>query len=327
MNKKYSSGVLLISLDFELLWGVLDSRGSEYFPNIKAVHDVLPKMLDLFEKYEVKVTWATVGALFCKNFEDFRSIKPSIQPSYINSEFNPYNKEGFLEQLDNDLLFAPCLVEQIKQSKHQELASHTFSHYYALEAGQSLEQFDADLKASVSLAKTNGLVLNSLVFPRNQFNEDYLDVCKTNGFIAYRGNPQNWAYRAETYQGRNIFKRIFRLIDSYMPLSGSLSQVAEVNEAGLVNLPASLFFRPYSKKLRLLEKIKILRYKFSMTQAAKNNKIFHLWWHPHNFSCNTEENLGQIELLLKHQKYLEKKYKFRSVSMVDYAKEVLTSEK
>jgi peptidoglycan/xylan/chitin deacetylase (PgdA/CDA1 family) len=61
-------GIFTISLDFELHWGVFDKRDRQareacYKNTLRAV----PQMLELFAKYDVHVTWATVGSLFAAN--------------------------------------------------------------------------------------------------------------------------------------------------------------------------------------------------------------------------------------------------------------------
>jgi len=65
--------------------------------------------------------------------------------------------------------FADKLVTLIDKSKNQELATHTFSHYYCLEEGQTKESFYADLEAAKKIAKEKNISLKSLVFPRNQY--------------------------------------------------------------------------------------------------------------------------------------------------------------
>ena len=61
-------GTLVISLDFELIWGIFDHADivnkKDYFDNTLKV---IPKILDCFEKNGVKATWATVGMLFNEN--------------------------------------------------------------------------------------------------------------------------------------------------------------------------------------------------------------------------------------------------------------------
>ena len=55
-------GILTISLDFELYWGLIDQLQIEdYESNLKNVHKVIPKLLNLFSKNSINATWATVG--------------------------------------------------------------------------------------------------------------------------------------------------------------------------------------------------------------------------------------------------------------------------
>ena len=54
-----------------------------------------------------------------------------------------------------------------------------------------------------------------------------------------------------------------------------------------------------------------------MKHAAKNGLLYHLWWHPHNFGANTEENFKTLEEILKYYEFLNKKYGFESKTMKD----------
>ncbi|MFT5592923.1 MAG: hypothetical protein ACI8SR_001289 [Oceanicoccus sp.] len=325
MNKETSHFV--ISLDFELLWGVLDSRGEEYFESIEKVHIVIPKILKLFEKYQINCTWATVGAVMANDYDEFVKGGAVLQPSYINKTLSPYSSLAKLKLLNRKLLFGPDLVKQILESKGQELASHTYAHYYCLESGQTLDEFSSDLKAWRYMAEKyiDDKQGYSLVFPRNQFDSDSVKVCRDNGFKSYRGNPKHWAYTPSSRTTFDLHKRIFRLIDSYIPLSGSLGNKASLNtETGLINIPASLFFRPYNPTLKFFEKLKVWRFKYSLKKSAQSGEVFHLWWHPHNFSRNTEENLAQLEELFLYYKELRKKYGIQSANMHDIAELVIS---
>lgn len=316
--KAINTSALVLSLDFELFWGVYESRGPEYYPAIENVFKVVPKLLDLFNKYEVACTWATVGALLLKDVEAFESYQPRRLPRYVNNSLNPYGSVENIASLNKKLLFAPDLVRKIIETPGQEVGAHTFSHYYTLEPGASVQDFRSDLEANLHAAKIHGLDLKSFVFPRNQFNSDYLEACSSSGFLAYRGNPEHWAYKVVADSKINVLKRAFRLLDAYFPLSGHLTHSMKLRrESGIYNVPATLFFRAYSKKFKLIEYLKVRRLKFSMTIAAKKGRLCHIWWHPHNFSSNIDNNLSQIEDLLKHFKFLEKKYNMKSMSMYE----------
>lgn len=60
-------GKFVISLDFELMWGVRDKKSKElYGEQILGVHQVIPKLLEIFTIYGVEATFSTVGFLFLK---------------------------------------------------------------------------------------------------------------------------------------------------------------------------------------------------------------------------------------------------------------------
>ena len=162
-------GKFVISLDFELLWGVRDKKTIEqYGENIRNVHQVIPKLLALFQKYEVKATFSTVGFLFFENKAELKQAIPSTLPDYENKNLSPYNGHFDLvgNSYEEDLYhFAPQLVKQIKMYPEQEIGTHTFSHYYCLEKAQTTEAFKADLQAAIKVATKNGTELKSLVFP------------------------------------------------------------------------------------------------------------------------------------------------------------------
>ncbi len=314
----------VISLDFELLWGVMDSRGDEYHQQIRNVHRVIPELLSLFREFDIACTWATVGALCTETKADFDQVKPNLTPSYDNDTFNPYLAIDRLFGLDKELICAPNLVEKIVNEPKQELASHTFCHYYCLEKGQSLDEFKMDLQSNTVIAKRYDVSFKSLVFPRNQFNSDYLLACKASGLTSYRGNPEHKAYKAGSKGENKLPRRAYRLLDAYIPLSGTLRQKPTIDKvSGMVNVPASLFLRPWSRKLSLLEPIRLWRIKWSMTKTAKKGGIFHLWWHPHNFGTNSERNIDFLKKILIHYKLLNENYEFESLTMEGVALRVV----
>jgi hypothetical protein len=188
-----------------------------------------------------------------------------------------------------------------------------------LEEGQTAEEFDADIKAAKKIAQANGITLNSMVFPRNQVNEDYLDLLVDNGIHVYRGNPISWIYKPRKFAAELPFIRLCRLLDTYLPISGYNTHIITKEEGLPVNIPASRFLKPYNKNLAWLEKLKLKRIINEMTRAAKQNEMYHLWWHPHNFGINTRENMANLAVILNHYQTLNKKYGFKNCTMTEAA--------
>jgi peptidoglycan/xylan/chitin deacetylase (PgdA/CDA1 family) len=316
------NGNFIISLDFEIYWGVWDVvEFNKYKNNLLGVRQVIPRLLNVFNKYEINATFATVGFLFFKNRQELEEGLPIEKPSYTNPKISPYDNH-FIEvgkdESDDPFHFAPSLIELIRTSG-QEIACHTFCHYYCLETGQTVEAFAEDLKAAKKIAEKRGIELKSLVFPRNQFNEKYLQVCKDEGFTSFRGNETSWIYHAHVHERETMIRRVSRWLDAYVNLTGHHCFVIEKDKGLPINIPASRFLRPYSKKFSLLDWIKLNRIKSGMTHAAKNGLNYHLWWHPHNFGINLEKNISFLEKILLHYKVLSGKYDFHSRSMKQVA--------
>ena len=298
-----------------------------YKANLDGTPKAIEKMLELFKKYDIHTTWATVGYLFCKDIQDAKKSYPDILPTYTDDEINLYSYIEENPNLKNEYHFAPKSIELIASYQNQEVATHTFSHYYCLEEGQDKKAFYSDLIASKEKAKEMGINLTSLVFPRNQYNEDYLEVIKQANITSYRGNERGWMYDASSEEEKKTpTKRLLRILDSYINLSGEHTyKLEDIAKQTPYNIPASRFLRPYSSKLSFLDTLRLKRIKESMTYAAKNSELFHLWWHPHNFGTFTQENLNFLENILKHYKQLEAEYGFETLTMSEVSQRIIHS--
>jgi Polysaccharide deacetylase. len=341
------AGIFTVSLDFELHWGgfekwplkVLDFKSqsraaggylqaekhdyANYFLNTR---QVIPEMLTLFAAYEVHATWATVGMLFHPTKAQLLQYAPDLKPDYTEKKLSAYNyveNHGIGEDEDSDPFhFAPSLIRKIVETPDQELASHSFAHYYCNEPGQNLEQFRADLKAAQRSALLFGRELKSLVFPRNQFNDEYLKVCFEEGVTAVRSNPLDWFWHIQSTQSESLWKRANRGLDAYLPIGKrttypitSISRHANLP----ICLPASRLLRPHNPRHRVLNQLRIRRICNEMTSAARYDHMYHLWWHPHNFGAFPEESLKELQFLLEHYSRLCKKFKMISKSMNEVA--------
>lgn len=323
-------GKFVISLDFEIYWGVHDAVPlSSYKENLLGVRKVIPALLQLFQKYNINATFATVGFLFFENKDQLLGNLPGQKPQYENRKLSPYSSEIYNvgdSESDDPLRLALSLIQQIKNAG-QEIGSHTFSHYYCLEKGQTISAFKEDLKSAKSIAEQNGIDLKSIIFPRDQYRTEYLEACKDEGFITFRGNERSKLFSSQTYGASMKFRRPFRLLDSYFNLSGhNCYSKEEMTKDVMINIPSSRFLRPYSKKLAFLENRKLKRITDSMTYAAKNKLAFHLWWHPHNFGINFPENFALLEKILLHYQHLNRKSNFKSINMRDLAEELKIGE-
>ena len=312
------TGVFVISLDFEIHWGVSDHHTIEsYKENLRNVPAIVRRTLHLFKQNGIHATWATVGMLFCHTKEElFSYVKPEHRPDYKRKEISNYLVAEQAGQNENDdpYHYAPTLISEIRNTPGQEIATHTFSHYYCLEAGQSPDAFAHDLEAALAVAKKDNIVLKGIVFPANQFEPAHIEKCKAAGLIYYRGNYPSWMYQLKAKSQEGLWKRFCRLMDFYFPVNGS-RYVEPDQDNGMINIPSSCFLRPYSRKLSFMEGLRLSRMKKEMTAAAKKKKLYHLWWHPHNFGSNMEKNFAILTALLSHYQVLKNKYAMKSLTM------------
>ena len=325
-------GQFIISLDFEKFWGVFDSKSLDtYAENLNAVNSVVEKLLTLADSYNVKLTFATVGFLFHESKEALESDIPKLQPKYKDARHSPYS---LISEIPNDansssVYFALDTIKKIKANGNHEISTHTYCHYYCLEDGQSADHFAEDLDMAIEMGNKLDIPIRSIVFPRNQVNQAHLEICKDKGILAYRGNEKHTIYQPKPYKkSKKPLHRIMRIADAYFNITGrNVYNLSELTSGTIVNLASSYFLRPYTSKLSFLESFKRRRIKNGMTKAAKTNRLFHLWFHPHNFGKDIEKNLDNFETILKTYQELKDIYGFESSTMTSLAEELINIDK
>jgi hypothetical protein len=262
-----------------------------------------------------------VGFLFAASRKELDRFRPTVLPSYTDPSLDPFAEPTGSGEQDDPLHYAASLIEQIRQSPNQEIATHTFSHYYCLEPGQTVASFKADLRSAVAIAADRGIRLSSIVLPRNQVNPAYAGALLEAGITCYRGSELGWMYRSLPRSQRFAAQRAARLVDSYFGFPGrQIVNWAEVPEAdGLCNVRGSRFLRPYQPKLGALERLRLKRITSEMSMAAENHGIYHLWLHPHNLGINIDGNLEFFEEILQAFALCRKRRGMRSLSMQSVA--------
>ena len=317
-------GALVISLDFELLWGVRDKRTiADYGANILGVRQVVPALLDLFAERNIACTWATVGLLFFETSTEMLAALPARKPRYASAKISSYHYLGEVgaDEARDPYHYGLSLIRRILAYPAQEIGTHTFSHFYCLEEGGDTAAFRADLAAARAAADGLGVKLASIVFPRNQVGPAHLAVCREFGLRAFRGNERVWFHRARRDSEQTLLMRGCRLADSYVPIGGPHDHEPEVVE-GMVEVPASRFLRPAGQSA-VMERQRLRRITSAMETAARRRRLFHLWWHPHNFGVDTQRNLAFLRDILDHFRTLQDRYGMRSMTMAAVADEVL----
>ena len=247
----------VFSLDLELFWGVRDHKSrQQYGRNILGVRQAVPAILQLFARHEIACTWAVVGMLFAKNKnkKDLLAHLPQDRPKYSNPQLDPYSA---IAEIGNDEKSDPwhygrSLIDLIRQVNGQEVGTHTFGHFNCLEAGATPQAFDADLESALEIMARDGIAPRSIVFPRNQHDDSYLDKCAGRNINVFRGNEKSWLYKSAAKGRHTKLQRALRLADAYLDISGANSHLAhrQLNSL-MVDIPSSRFCGPGMRRCLL----------------------------------------------------------------------------
>jgi len=308
------AGNFVISLDYELMWGVRDHATREsYGPNVLGGRQAVPAMLDLFQRRNIRATWATVGALLCESKDELlaRAERAGLEGRAI-----PRLEEIGPDERGDPYHYGASLARLIMSCPGQEIGTHTFSHRCALEPGVTLEEFSTDVAAAVTQLREWGIKCKSIVFPRNQYSERALEACRLHGLSHYRGNEAKWYYAPAPGNKQTKVRRLCRLADSYVDLSGAnVSRPASADSDRLINVASSRFLRPYSRRLVPLDGVRLRRITNAMEKAATTGGTFHLWWHPENFGKYLSENMAVLTKVLDRFQSLKDEFGMHSRAM------------
>lgn len=262
------AGAVTISIDLELAWGNWDNLTSAQARHVEqAERPVVRRLLQLFDRYEVPVTWAFVAALLDRSAARAR----------------PGGEH---------LWYAPDLIDAIASARvRHELGSHGGRHKYfdALTEAQAEE----DIAYARAIHDAQGLPLRSFVFPRNRVAKTQL--LSRHGVCVYRGMDHAWHQRVR--QRSVVLGRAANLLDKVLPLPPE-TVLPEAQDT-LVNVPGSTLFlgrhgiRSLARPATMVRKLEE-----GVARAARHRRVFHLWFHPSNFWHDTERQFATFEAFL-----------------------------
>ncbi len=190
--------VCLISADFEMAWASRYTKNTKE-PLKKAINDGLrtrenvPKILDLADKYNIPITWATVGHLLLEECHVEDGLKHPDIPrlNYFENEFWKFDKGDWFDYdpcsnfRQDPAWYAPDLIDDItsRKTKH-EIGCHTFSHIDCRDVVGDQEVFCKEIEKCIILAKEKNIDLKSFVHPGHTIG--HLDQLVKYGFTSIR---------------------------------------------------------------------------------------------------------------------------------------------
>lgn len=277
LPKPYRSA-LVISADFELGWAWRYARGI-IDPLIEArnaaqqTRSNLPDLLELFDRYNVPVTWATVGHLFLDHCEciNGKAHPDLLRPPYFENEYwnfqagDWYDADPCSTQEKAPDWYAPDLINSIRQARpDHEIACHTFSHIDCSENNCPPELLESELAECCRVALKQGITLKSIVFPGCKFGN--FGVLQKMGFKAYR-----W---------HNNFEL----------------GIPQLDTSGLWRIPGGVF---WEKPDNWSPAAWISATRLCIDRAIETKTLMHFWFHP---SCAKINILQTFPNLLEYVK-------------------------
>ncbi len=304
MNK----GIFTISIDYEFAWGIADQNLSNKKELIKKEVEIIQRLIRVFEKYNIPATWAIVSHLLKRGLDNYpKPLNYKKKIDWFKQYPNKEKEQNILWYDSENLIF------KIKNSAvHHQIASHSYAHIIYGEKGVNPKAIQYDLKKAQHIHKQNNLDFDTFIFPRNKVA--FLDELKKMGIKIYRGNSKRyWNYLP------NPFNRAFHLIDYFLPFSFTILPIKEKN--GLINIPDSMLLISRCGLRKIIPSFCInKKAQNGLIKASSKKEIFHLWFHPSNFICDTENQFQILENILKKATKLreEGKIKITTLNKIDF---------
>jgi peptidoglycan/xylan/chitin deacetylase (PgdA/CDA1 family) len=290
-------GVLVISIDVELAWGVFDLPDYEKFlPAIARTREIVQELLQLFRRYDVRATWAIVGHLFLHQcLPQDGMVHPEIlRPQHAWFPHDWLRDDPGTSRTADPLWYGTDLVDTIRKAKpDQEIGSHSFCHMIYGDGGCSRQAAISDLQAARQAAGRLNIHPITFVFPRDL--PGHLDLLAKHGFLCYRGQPAWWFRRLPA--ARLI--QAGHLLDDVLGFAPPTVR-ATIDDLGLVNIPGSMLFR-HAKGIRRIipAASRIRKARAGIRRAIRRQEIFHLHFHPWNFGWNRRRLMGALSRILE----------------------------
>lgn len=287
-------GVFTLSLDFELIWGTLDLHGPGAFTAACLRERALVgRLLDLLEAHRMSATWCVLGHLLLGRCGPWQGAPhPELlrpRHAWVAGDWFQHDPGG--DEAAAPLFFARSLVERIRDSPvPQEIGGHSFSHVIFGDAGCSGAVARSELGAAAAAARELGLRLRSFAFPRNRVG--HLDALREHGITAFRGPGPRWYEREDSPAGR--LAHLWDVLRAAPPPT----VLPERTPEGLVNVPGSMIYFPMHGLRRLIPVSRRVRRALrGLEAAARERRVFHLWFHPTNLADGSEALFGGLQAI------------------------------
>jgi len=257
-------GGVIFTADFELAWAVRYSkRKPDPLEYARGERTNVPEILAVAERFNLPITWATVGHLFLESCQqgdhDWMARLPYMDDHWRFTSGDWFDHDPYSNVHKDPEWYAPDLIRKILASPvDHEIACHTFSHIDCSDKNCPPRVLDNELKACTAEAAKWGLELRSMAFPGGT----------AGNFPVLRGH------------GIRIYRRRIGKYELAYPFR---------DELGLLVSPTGPMIGRAHPDWSLEDEFYF--YRKAIDKAIKHNTLAHMWFHP---SANPET----FELLL-----------------------------
>lgn len=262
--KNNARAAACISADFELSWAFRHHSEEVARDKGRRERENIPFLLQILERYDFPITWATVGHLFLESCT--RLSHGLAHPEMPRPSRNPlwtgdwYMHDPCTSYKHDPLWYAPDLIQNILASPvRHEIGTHSFSHIDFSPACSDPTLVRREIEASVVAMKRFGITPRSLVYPFNRMGHAYHDLLAELSITAVRHRD----------------RRVRLSYPERMP-----SGVYKFYESMNLRTP-----RHYD----YLDKVKVF-----LAEAVARYAVFHIWFHPSDPLSLFETEFSQI---------------------------------
>jgi peptidoglycan/xylan/chitin deacetylase (PgdA/CDA1 family) len=315
-ESNHEVGYFVFSLDTELAWGSLwDQPASKRSSRDGSTErKTIQRLLDMMDEFSVVATWAITGHLFYEKCEGCE-VCPVLDLKGKDSRFEQIWKSR------ESMWYGADIVETLlSRAAGHEIAFHGYTHRLFDRLSKDEARFE--IQEWLRLAKRKNITPQTVIFPQGGIG--HLELFREAGFICYRGRDVR--HPALSFP---FLRKVLNRINLVLPMLSPQVYEIQLDSKGLVNLPSSQWLFRIDRRLEaILDSLNLHNLRFERTaksieRAAEQNKVIHLWAHPHEF--NTDKDFDKLRFVFRHFAGHAKAGRLKSVTMADLAKRVLNN--
>lgn len=308
-------GKFIVSFDCEGKWGMADHLDAqlEALLTTSSIERAYEQILGSLARNDIKATFAFVGA-FTMNEAQYDAFRERLPETLCAGRpwLGAFLRDAAQRRFEGWL--APTAFARVCASGRHEIGTHGFTHVPLDEKTTSPEIFRREMELVCELARLQGWVPRTLIYPRNQVGHTAL--LPEYGLIGYR--ERLWPHlNVRLWQVRSLLAEF--------GFAGKPQAVTAAIKAPVGIPPGYILNFWHNRRRRLVPReVTRRRWRDLMREAGRTGSTVHLWSHPHNF-ISDPQLAETFELILQDAAQFVRDGQLRNVTQEECCREVLNS--